>query len=722
MEKEMVLQEELYEHVLIEGRNCSRKRRARNLSFLIDGASYFTAFVRSVEQAKSTIYIAGWDIDSRVSLLRGENTEIESSRFGRFLDRVVAGNPELRAYILLWDFSSLFMLDREFMPVFKLGWQTHSRIHFRLDDKHPLGASHHEKIVVIDDSIAFVGGMDFGKGRWDTTEHIVNDPRRMEPDGKIHNPFHDVQVLMDGDAAQALGDVFRRRWYNASGVRLSPPISHVDYDWPAESAPDLKEVTVAIARTDPGYVEPPPIHEIEHLYRDAIASANKFIYIENQYLTSDSVIHALADRLTDPHGPEIVLILPHKSAGWLEEGTMDALRALALQRLARADTFGRLGVYYPILPGLETGDMVVHSKVMIIDNDLVRIGSSNLSNRSMGLDTECDVALESSGEDRVREKIAGLRNRLLAEHLGSLPEVVEAHLARSQSLVKTIENLRNSGRTLKPLSSEVPEWIETISLPLNVVDPEKPVTVEKIIDDFVPDDFKLSRGSALWKLGAIIFVLVALSALWKWGPLGELITPDSLAIWGGGLRQNNAAPLLVTLAYVAGTLVMIPITLLITATALIFEPWLSFFYAVTGSLGAATISYGIGRLIGRDAIRRIGGNRVNRISKRLAQQNSLTIAAIRLVPVAPFPIVNLVMGASRVKFANYVAGTLLGLLPGIAVISLFAGSLKSAWEDPSFKSFVVVLAIAAVTCATIFLAKKKWRQRPFSSTKRHGGV
>jgi uncharacterized membrane protein YdjX (TVP38/TMEM64 family) len=272
------------------------------------------------------------------------------------------------------------------------------------------------------------------------------------------------------------------------------------------------------------------------------------------------------------------------------------------------------------------------------------------------------------------------------------------------------------------LSTEVPEWIETISLPLNVVDPEKPVTVEKIIDDFVPDDFKFSRGPALWKLGAIIFALVALSALWKWGPLGELITPDSLAIWGGGLRQNDAAPLLVTLAYVAGTLVMIPITLLITATALIFEPWLSFLYAVTGSLGAATVSYGIGRLIGRDAIRRIGGNRVNRISKRLAQQNSLTIAAIRLVPVAPFPIVNLVMGASRVKFVNYVAGTLLGLLPGITIISLFAGSLKSAWEDPSFKSFTIVLAIATVSAATIFLARKKWRRGPLSSTKRHDAV
>ncbi len=722
MEKETVFQEEVRDEILIEGRNCSSKRKARNISFLIDGASYFKAFVRAAEQAKSTIYIAGWDIDSRISLLRRDSTEIESSRFGRFLDRVVAGKPDLRAYILLWDFSSLFMLDREFMPIFKLGWQTHSRIHFMLDDRHPLGASHHEKIVVIDDSIAFVGGMDFGKGRWDTSKHIVNDPRRMEPDGSIHNPFHDVQILLDGDVAQALGNVFRQRWYRASGILLVSPLPHDDYDWPAENAPDLEDVTVAIARTDPGYVEPPPVHEIEHLYRDAIASANKFIYIENQYLTSDSVIHALADRLTDPDGPEIVLILPHKSAGWLEEGTMDALRALALKRLVQADAFGRLAAYYPVLPGMETGDMVVHSKVMVIDNDLVRIGSSNLSNRSMGLDTECDVALESSGEDRIREKIAGLRNRLLAEHLGSSPEIVEADLARSQSLVKTIEHLRNSGRTLKRLSPQVPEWIEAIASTLNVVDPEKPVTVEKMIDDFVPEDLKISHGPTLWKLAAIILVLAGLSVLWKWGPLRELITADSLAIWGGGLRQNDAAPLLVTLAYVAGTLVMVPITLLITATALIFEPWSSCFYAIIGCLGAATVSYGIGRLVGRDTIRRIAGNRVNKISKRLAQQNSLTIAAIRLLPVAPFPIVNLVMGASRVKFVNYVIGTFLGLLPGIVIISLFAGSLKSVWENPSLKSFIVVLAIAAVSAATIFLVRKRWRRGPLSSTKRHGAA
>ena len=142
----------------------------------------------------------------------------------------------------------IFMLERELFTNYKLGWKTHGRIHFQLDGDHPIGASHHQKIVVVDNSLAFVGGIDLTKSRWDTSEHIMNDPRRSDPDGTLYLPFHDVQMLVDGPAAAALGDIFRKRWLNATGQRLDADQIRDDLSWPADRPPDLRDVQVAIAR------------------------------------------------------------------------------------------------------------------------------------------------------------------------------------------------------------------------------------------------------------------------------------------------------------------------------------------------------------------------------------------------------------------------------------------------------------------------------------------
>ena len=182
--------------ILVEGRNCWRRRPAKRVTFLIDGAAYFEAFAQSVELAKNSILIAGWDINSQVELLRGNQSGNSSTRLGDFLNTAVSRTPGLRAYILAWDFAMIYALEREAFPIFKLDWRTHDRLHFRLDGDHPVGASHHQKIVIVDDAIAFVGGLDLTKRRWDTSEHRVNDPRRIDPHGHPYPPFHDVQMLV----------------------------------------------------------------------------------------------------------------------------------------------------------------------------------------------------------------------------------------------------------------------------------------------------------------------------------------------------------------------------------------------------------------------------------------------------------------------------------------------------------------------------------------------
>jgi phospholipase D1/2 len=170
------------QRILAEGRNCWRIARAQRAAFLIDGAAYFAAFAAAAEQAQESIFIVGWDVDSRAPLVHDHEGRTPPTELGSFLNALVSRRRRLHVYILDWDFAMLFALEREPLPRLKLGWRTHRRVHFRLDGQHPVGASHHQKIVVVDDAVAFVGGIDLAIRRWDTPEHHADDPRY--PDGR----------------------------------------------------------------------------------------------------------------------------------------------------------------------------------------------------------------------------------------------------------------------------------------------------------------------------------------------------------------------------------------------------------------------------------------------------------------------------------------------------------------------------------------------------------
>jgi phospholipase D1/2 len=370
------------------------------------------------------------DVDLRIKLQPERGSSDVPDELGRFLKWVAAERPDLRIHVLQWDAAMVATVSRQIVPMLWLELMWYHRIHFRLDSDHPWGACHHQKIAVIDDALAFCGGIDMTADRWDTRAHRDDDPCRVRPDGSRYAPFHDVAVAVDGAAARALGELARERWYRATGRRLEPPQPTPEL-WPDGLEPLLRDVEVAIARTHPARPGRPPVHEIEQLYLDVIAAAQRVIYCESQYLASASIADALASRLAEPDGPEVVIINPRGAAGWLEESAMDGARRSILRRLRGADRNGRLGVYQPVTVGGEP--IYVHAKVLVIDDRLLRIGSSNLNNRSMGFDTECDVAVEAPADAHrsatVRERIVGLRNDLLAEHLGVTPAAVSAALA-----------------------------------------------------------------------------------------------------------------------------------------------------------------------------------------------------------------------------------------------------------------------------------------------------
>jgi phosphatidylserine/phosphatidylglycerophosphate/cardiolipin synthase-like enzyme len=451
------------------GRNCWRVARANRASFLIDAGPYFEALVEAAAHARHTLYILGWDLHSRLRLrLDGEQEgsadfppALDSGRaeLARFLDGLVERRPDLHIYINVWDYHVLYLRERELFQHLKLGWATHERVHFVQDGVHRFGASHHQKVVVIDDVLAFAGGIDLTFGRWDTCEHRGHDERRTGPAGNPVRPFHDAQMAVDGEAARALGDLFRERWRNATGTTLEPPPAVPPIPWPENVSVDVEHARVAISRTDSTAPDQPPIQEVEELWLDTIAAARRWIYLENQYLTSGRIAEALAARLREPRGPEVVVVTPREQCDWLEEGTMGVLRAGFLNVLARADLHSRLRVVYPVVPDLDGECVNVHSKLAIVDDEVARIGSANLSDRSMSLDTECDLTIEANGRRDHAAAIAALRHRLLGEHLGVDARLV-ARVERDRgSIVAIIEALRGRARTLEPLDWKGRGWV-----------------------------------------------------------------------------------------------------------------------------------------------------------------------------------------------------------------------------------------------------------------------
>jgi phosphatidylserine/phosphatidylglycerophosphate/cardiolipin synthase-like enzyme len=244
---------------------------ATRLSFLIDADAYFRAFARAVQLARSTIDILAWDIDSRVPLDAGGG----SQQLGPFLDQVVRGSPELEVHLLSWAPSALYALERELALRMTLGWGTHERLHLRLDDTHAPTAGHHQKVVVIDDALAFVGGIDLTSHRWDTPEHRPQEPRRVTTRGRPYGPFHDVQAGVSGDICRALGDVHRRRWRHHTGVALKAPRGPRPDLWVEGLAADAFDLDVGLITTDPEI----GARFTEAFHLAAIAAARERIYV-----------------------------------------------------------------------------------------------------------------------------------------------------------------------------------------------------------------------------------------------------------------------------------------------------------------------------------------------------------------------------------------------------------------------------------------------------------
>lgn len=456
------------------GRNCWRIEAATRASVVIDADDYYAAVRQAMLGAKQQIFLIGWDFDARIRLAAKRDHPGVPNRVGPFITWLVGRNSDLRVYVLRWDKGALKTLVRGATLWTLTKWRFTKRIHLKLDAAHPLGASQHQKIVVIDDCIAFCGGIDMTSSRWDTRQHHDRDRRRIGPWRRPYKPWHDVTTAIEGDAARALGDLCRERWRLSGAGHVDAPTATGNC-WPPRLDVDFPDTRVAIARSQPDFgTEQQAVLEVEHLFLDLIARAQRRLYIENQYFASPGLAEALAKRLEEPDGPEIVIVCPAKAQGVIEPIAMDSARARLVPALRARDRHNRLKIYHPVTT--RGRPIYCHAKVMVVDETAIRVGSSNFNNRSLRLDTECDVLIDSEipGNEAAAARIAEIRDGLLAEHLTVEPADIAARLADGGSMIEAIEALRGRGKTLIPYRvPRLPRWRVWLA-DNEILDPEGP--------------------------------------------------------------------------------------------------------------------------------------------------------------------------------------------------------------------------------------------------------
>jgi phosphatidylserine/phosphatidylglycerophosphate/cardiolipin synthase-like enzyme len=441
------------------GESCWRTARAGRVGLLVDNQTYYGALYEALRLAERSISILGWAFDPRTRLAPdGREGPADPDEVGRILLDLCRDRPRLEVRILIWGSQLGINGFQDILGHRAKRWFANTSVVFREAHDTPFGACHHQKIVVIDDRLAFCGGGDIATNRWDTEQHLHAEPRRILPHGARHPARHEVMMLVEGETAASLGELFRERWRKATGERLSPAQPAAGNRWPKGVPARLLNVEAAIARTEPDWRDRPPVREIRRLTQVCIGSARKTIYLENQYFTCATVAEALAARLAERDGPEIVMILTGRAPSWFDQLTMDHARTPLIERLRRADRFGRFRAFSPRTSA--GADIIVHAKLAVFDDRIVRIGSANLNNRSEGFDTECDLAVEAE-DDVARVGIDDFRDRLLGHYLAVAPDRVSQAVKAAGGLIAAIDGLNDAGR-LAPLPSLRPTWFDRI--------------------------------------------------------------------------------------------------------------------------------------------------------------------------------------------------------------------------------------------------------------------
>ena len=370
-------------------------REGNSVKVHIDGAAALPAMQRAMLEARSHVYLANWFLSPDFQLVRGEAGDPAGD--GPTIRELLAELAErVDVRVLLWSGPPVpwSAVGRPAVKRTRDELTRGTRVRCLLDHhQRPLHA-HHEKILVIDDQVAFVGGLDHTDlrgDRFDSSEHAL----------KEGVGWHDMAAELRGPAAADVGSHFRLRWKGVSGESL--PLGRADDTAGTHHVQVIATIPQAIYPSVPRGV-----YRILEAYRRALSSARHLIYIENQFLWSPEIVEVLRQKLLAPPEDDfrLLLVLPAKAA----TGTDDT--AGQLGTLLDADHDDRLfasSIYSRV--GSQSRPVYVHAKLAVVDDRWLTVGSANLNDHSLFNDTEVNLAVYD------QEVARTTRERLWAEHL-----------------------------------------------------------------------------------------------------------------------------------------------------------------------------------------------------------------------------------------------------------------------------------------------------------------
>jgi uncharacterized membrane protein YdjX (TVP38/TMEM64 family) len=218
----------------------------------------------------------------------------------------------------------------------------------------------------------------------------------------------------------------------------------------------------------------------------------------------------------------------------------------------------------------------------------------------------------------------------------------------------------------------------------------------------------VSERRAPWIKGAVIFlVLLTLPIAWQWTPLNEWINFQTVLKWQEQAKQSPAPFYVVLGAYLLGSLILFPVTVLNVATVFAFGAVMGNVYALAGWLASAAMGFGIGRMVGRDVAQKLSRSRLERLLRPAERHGFVTVLTARVLPVAPFTLVNFVVGASGIRFRDFMAASLVGRIPGIIMLTVAGLQIEDLIRRPALGSSVLL----ALTLVTIpFVTRWAWKR------------
>lgn len=578
---------------------------------LVDAGPYFQRIAELMEDARESVVITGWQVDSRLPMPRpvrpGQPPHGGRETFREKVLRLCDANPGLHFYFLVWDHATFYVVERELFQ--NRIWEgVHPQVHFVFDNRHPYGGSHHEKVIVIDRKVALVGGVDLCDERWDSPLHHYSDPRRsLDWKSETHEPYHDLTVQVTGPVVSSILQHLNYRWSLLTTIPF--PEALLDGSDESELQASGKRVYVSSTRAeiDPGIQGHILTREIERIWLHIISQAEKQMIFEGQYWWSKRINDAILKRMKEVSGLQITIVLADVFSlkGLVSYmGFHQYPLLIELARTARATGNRlRLGTPWVSAPtGGKSKAVYVHSKLVIIDDRYISIGSANFASRGLRVDTELQLTLEARSEAE-------------HQHIQRVAEATLAHWSLGQTRRLSHMRLRpiHPEQELRRLKKRSP-W--AISLPwAPMFDPKVPWFY------FIKRRYHFLEHRRRW--------IIALLAL------GAALMSAAVATRLAGVQDSQMVtgypwPKIYAAFFANAWWLPLPVLPLSLISALHLGGELAARISVTGFLVSALMAYSLGRAFPSSAARFYRNTQPWRIPSRLQARNFPYILSIIL--------------------------------------------------------------------------------------------